>query len=117
MAELERNPAAAASLRQYDDADARRHETPSSSEAGVVYEPAPVHRPEHSEAALTRLIEQQTAKLPSHVFLFAAMGAMGASLAFELAGNERMSRFLGMWAPTLMIAGVYNKLVKEIGPR
>ncbi|MCZ7680770.1 MAG: hypothetical protein M5U28_19160 [Sandaracinaceae bacterium] len=45
----------------------------------------------------------------------AAIGAMVASVVFEIAGNDRMSRFVGMWAPTLLIAGVYNKLVKTFG--
>ena len=90
---------------------------PAALESLESYEHAPVRRPEHVEGTFTRVIEQQTAKMPSHVFLFAALGAMGASIAFELAGNERASRFVGMWAPTLMIAGVYNKLVKELGPR
>ena len=90
---------------------------PAAMESLEAYEHAPVRRSEHVESTVTRLIEQQTAKMPSHVFLFAALGAMGMSIAFELAGNERASRFVGMWAPTLMIAGVYNKLVKELGPR
>jgi hypothetical protein len=90
---------------------------PAAAESLGAYDPAPVRRPEHAEGSLTRLMEQQTAKIPSHVFLFAALGSIGASLAFEIAGNERMSRFVGMWAPTLMMAGVYNKLVKEFGVR
>jgi hypothetical protein len=90
---------------------------PAALESLESYDPAPVRRPEHAESSLTRLMEQQTAKIPSHVFLFAALGAMGASIVFEAAGNQRMSRFVGMWAPTLMIAGVYNKLVKELGTR
>ena len=90
---------------------------PAAVESLETYEHAPVRRSEHVESTVTRLIEQQTAKMPSHLFLFAALGAMGLSIGFELAGNERASRFVGMWAPTLMIAGVYNKLVKELGPR
>lgn len=90
---------------------------PAAIESLKVYDPAPVRRAEHAESSFTRLIEQQTAKIPSHYFLFGAIASMGISVAFEIAGNERMSRFTGMWAPTLMIAGVYNKLVKEIGVR
>ena len=78
---------------------------------------APVVRDEHEEAQLTRLIEQQTARIPSHWFLLAAIGAMGASVGLELSGQSRWSRFVGMWAPTLLITGVYNKVVKAVGPR
>ena len=63
-----------------------------------MYRPAPVLRDVHEESELTRLIEQQAARIPSHYFLVGALGAMAASIAFEVAGNERMSRFVGMWA-------------------
>jgi hypothetical protein len=91
------NPAAESSLREY--------------------EPSPVIRSEHAEGTVTRLIEQQAAKIPSDVFLFLALGSMAASLMLELAGKEHQSRFVGMWAPTLLTMGVYNKLVKTFGPR
>ena len=78
---------------------------------------APVVRDEHEEAQVTRLIEQQAARVPSHWFLLAAMAAMGASLGLEVAGRTRLSRFVGTWPPTLLIMGVYNKLVKALGPR
>lgn len=78
---------------------------------------AAVLRPEHAEGEVARLIEQQTAKLPSHWFLFAALGAMVLSLGLEVSGRSRASRFVGMWPPTLLIAGMYNKLVKTLGTR
>jgi hypothetical protein len=96
MADLDVNPAAEASM------------TPA---------PAPVLRPEHAEGELARLIEQQTAKIPSHWFLIAAVGAMGLSLALELSGRRRGSRFVGQWPAPLLIMGMYNKLVKTLGTR
>lgn len=81
------------------------------------YEPAPVVRSADAEGTLTRLIERQTAKIPSDLFLFLALGSMGTSLALELSGKKSASRFVGMWAPTLLTMGVYNKLVKTVGPR
>lgn len=79
------------------------------------YRPAARAHPSHSEGTLTRVIEQQTAKIPSSAFLVAAYGAMLLSVALELSGRSRYSHFVGMWAPTLLIAGVYNKLVKTFG--
>ena len=79
--------------------------------------PVPVIRPEHAEGDLARLIEQQTAKVPSHWFLFAAIGSMAASLGLELSGRTRASRFVGMWPTPLLVAGMYNKLVKTLGTR
>jgi hypothetical protein len=90
---------------------------PAAEESMGVYRPAPVVRDLHEESDITRMIEQQTARIPSHYFLVGALGAMAASIAFEVSGNERMSRFVGMWAPTLLITGVYNKLVKTVGTR
>lgn len=78
---------------------------------------APVVRGEHAEGEIARLIEQQTAKVPSHWFLFGALGAMTLSVALELAGRTRESRFVGLWPQTLLIAGMYNKLVKTLGTR
>ena len=76
-------------------------------------------RPEHQEeGSIARAIEQQTAKLPSKkedTFLWAAVGSMGLSLALELMGEEKKANFVGHWAPTLLIFGLYNKLVKLQG--
>ena len=80
-------------------------------------EASPVYRLEHRESMLTRLIEQQSAKIPSNVFLVASFAAMGISLAAELAERPRLSRFVGMWAGPLLTMGVYNKLVKTLGTR
>lgn len=77
----------------------------------------PVVRPEHAEGDTARLIEQQTAKVPSHWFLFAAFGAMTTSLVLELAGQTRASRFVGQWPTPLLVMGIYNKLVKTLGTR
>lgn len=89
---------------------------PAGREA-VTYAPAPVVRDEHAESTFTRLLEQQAAKVPSDVFLFAALGAMGLAVALEAVGHSRASRFVGMWPPALLAMGVYNKLVKVVGPR
>lgn len=81
------------------------------------YRPAPMLRDEHTEPTFTRVLEQQTARIPSHWFLMVAFATMGTSLLLELAGKQRWSQFVGMWAPSLLITGVYNKLVKALGPR
>jgi hypothetical protein len=90
---------------------------PASEKSGEAYAPTPVVRNEHSEDQLTRLLEHQTAKLPSDLFLFTAMAAMGMSFVLELTGRSRLSRFVGMWPPALLMMGIYNKLVKMMGPR
>lgn len=90
---------------------------PASEKSARAYEPTPVVRDEHAESTLTSVIEQQAAKVPSDWFLFAAFSAMGLSLFMEVTGRRDISRFVGMWAPTLLTMGVYNKVVKLLKPR
>jgi hypothetical protein len=78
-------------------------------------EPQPGAREEHREGMVARSIEQQTAKLPSDLFLWAAFGSIGASLTFKVAGKDHAALFVGQWAPTFLILGLYNKLVKLHG--
>jgi hypothetical protein len=69
----------------------------------------------HTEGQIAKSIEEQTAKLPSDTFLWMAVGAMSASAALQMMGNRHASLFVGQWAPTLLIFGLYNKLVKQLG--
>jgi len=78
-------------------------------------EALPGARKEHREGPVARSIEQQTAKIPSDWFLWAALGSIGASLILQFSGKESKAQFLGHWAPTLLILGMYNKLVKLHG--
>jgi hypothetical protein len=70
---------------------------------------------EHKEGPLARMIEQQTAKLPSDTFLWAALGSMGASALFRLMGKKHASLFVADWVAPLLLFGVYNKIVKTQG--
>jgi hypothetical protein len=70
---------------------------------------------QQAEGPVARAIEEQTAKLPSDTFLWAAVGSIAGSLTFELMGKREMALFVGQWAPTLLIFGLYNKLVKQLG--
>jgi hypothetical protein len=68
-----------------------------------------------SEGRIAKTIEDQTAKLPSDAFLWMAVGAMTASATLQMMGNKHVSLFIGQWAPTFLIFGLYNKLVKQLG--
>ena len=82
------------------------------------------------EGRVARGIERQTARIPSDVFLWGAILAMGGSLAAQVVGMRRgtrrlgmggmytrapLSTFIGQWVPTLLLLGVYNKIVKVSG--
>ena len=71
--------------------------------------------PEHREGVVARTIEQQTAKLPSDTFLWLAGGSIAGSLTLKLMGRDKDANFVGQWAPTFLILGLYNKLVKLAG--
>lgn len=70
---------------------------------------------DHREGSATKAIEQQTAKLPSDVFLYASLAAMGASLTLKCMGSSRNALFVGQWAAPFLLFGIYNKLVKLEG--
>ena len=70
---------------------------------------------EHSEGPVAKAIETQTAKLPSDLFLWAAIGSMGVALALQLSDKKPASLFVGQWAAPFLLFGVYNKLVKTAG--
>ena len=70
---------------------------------------------ERSEGFLARAIEEQTSKLPSDLFLWAACGSIATSLTLRMMGKGSQSLFVGQWAPTFLILGLYNKLVKVAG--
>lgn len=86
---------------------------------------------QHREGPIARSIERQTAKLPSDVFLWAAGAVIVGSLALEIIGmrqskigrfvggggnfRQPLAGFVGLWAPTLLLFGLYNKIVKVAG--
>jgi hypothetical protein len=70
---------------------------------------------QHTEGTLAKTMEQQTAKIPSDVFLWAAVGSIGASALFQLMGKKKASIFIGEWVSPFLLLGVYNKIVKVAG--
>jgi hypothetical protein len=70
---------------------------------------------QHGEGEMTKAIENQTAKLPSDIFLAAALGAMGVSLTLKLMQKNHTALFFGQWAAPFLLFGIYNKIVKTQG--
>ena len=70
---------------------------------------------DHSEGPVAKAIENQTAKLPSDVFLWAAVGSMAASATLKILGHKHSALFVGQWAAPFLLLGVYNKIVKTEG--
>lgn len=70
---------------------------------------------QYQEGPVARSIERLTAKIPSDMYLWAAVGSIGLSLGLQLARRKHASVFVGQWAPTFLLFGLYNKLVKVAG--
>ncbi|HLV02822.1 MAG TPA: hypothetical protein VKZ59_16250 [Acidobacteriota bacterium] len=68
-----------------------------------------------SEGRTATYIERQTSRLPSDLFLWMAVGSIGGALALRAMGKGEGANFVGQWAPTFLILGLYNKLVKVAG--
>jgi hypothetical protein len=68
-----------------------------------------------AEGPLARAIEHQTAKLPSDIFLWAALASIATSLALQMLDRKHNALFVGQWASTFLLLGIYNKLVKQLG--
>lgn len=71
----------------------------------------PMHEP-LQEGEVTLKVENQSAKIPSLAWLALAGGSMALSAIFYITGKKQASQFVGAWAPSFMLIGVYNKLVK-----
>lgn len=71
--------------------------------------------PQKKEGKVARTIEEQTAKLPSDVFLWTAVGCMTASLMLKLLKQNHTALFVGQWVPSFLLLGIYNKIVKVEG--
>ncbi|WP_128543857.1 hypothetical protein [Larkinella soli] len=71
--------------------------------------------PQHKEGPVAEAIEEQTAKLPSDIFLWAALASMGVSLFYKFQGENDKSLFVGQWPAPFLLLGLYNKLVKLEG--
>lgn len=67
------------------------------------------------EDRVTGAIESQTSRIPSSGFLGVALASMAASAGLKLFHRDGMALFIGQWVPTLLILGVYNKMVKQLG--
>jgi hypothetical protein len=63
----------------------------------------------------TKAIEQQTAKIPSQVFLWSSVSVMAVSLALKLTNRKSTALFVGQWAAPFLLLGIYNKIVKTQG--
>jgi hypothetical protein len=70
---------------------------------------------EHPEGQLTEQIEYYTSQVPSGAYLGLAFASIGLSLSLQMLGRKHEAQFVGQWVPTILILGLYNKMVKQHG--
>ncbi|MES3037747.1 MAG: hypothetical protein V4736_07565 [Bdellovibrionota bacterium] len=69
-----------------------------------------------TEGTVTKQVEQLTAKVPSLGYLSLAVGSMAISAALAVFSKKKtLANFVGLWVPSFMLIGIYNKLVKLEG--
>lgn len=64
------------------------------------------------EGKLTTKIEERTGRVPSGTYMVLAVASMAVSAGFMISGRKQVANFIGQWAPSLLVIGLYNKLVK-----
>ena len=84
-------------------------------EAAALKERIDNYNPNHKEGPVASAIEDYTSRIPSDTFLWAAFGSIAISAALKFTGRDRDAQFVGQWAPSFMLLGIYNKIVKVNG--
>jgi hypothetical protein len=74
-----------------------------------------VDQGQRREDSITGLIEGQTSRAPSSLFLGLALGSMVVSAVLKISGRNNWALFVGQWAAPFLIMGNYNKMVKQHG--
>jgi hypothetical protein len=67
------------------------------------------------EGRTTKNIERVTAAIPSSTWLVLAGGTIAGALTLKLLGRDQTANFVGEWVPTILMLGMYNKVVKLMG--
>lgn len=69
--------------------------------------------PKPKEGTLTKQVERVTAQVPSMAYLTLAVGSVALSASVAVFSSKKsLANFIGLWAPTFLLIGIYNKLVK-----
>jgi hypothetical protein len=64
---------------------------------------------------IAHITESMASRTPTLLFLFGALIAVAVSAALQLNRKRQLSLFIGQWAPSLLLFGLYNKLSKTMG--
>jgi len=68
----------------------------------------------YSEKRLTKAFKNKTAKLPSNLFLWTALGSIAASATLKCLGKKHTAISVANWAIPLLLLSFYNKIEKTV---
>jgi hypothetical protein len=68
---------------------------------------------EQGEGVLGHRLEETTSRFPTGTLLGLAVGSMIASAGIAVFGQRKeLANFVGLWAPSFLLIGIYNRLSK-----
>jgi hypothetical protein len=67
------------------------------------------------KAKVDRFAEKASSVAPSNAFVVAALASIAVSAYLQLSGRKQWSLFIGEWAPSFLLFGIFNKLTKNLG--
>ena len=71
-----------------------------------------VDRQPDAAAKVTRSVEDLIRQAAADPLLAGAVASMGLALGLHLSGHSRAARFVGLWAPTLLMLDIYHRATK-----
>lgn len=76
---------------------------------------SPTEALKHGKDKVDRLAEKASSIAPSNAFVLAALASIAVSAYMQLTGRRQWSLFVGEWAPSFLLFGIFNKLTKNLG--
>jgi hypothetical protein len=70
---------------------------------------------EQGAEKVNQVVERTASLTPTMLFAGAALASIAVSLFLQLRGRRHWGLFVGHWAPTFLLFGLYNKLSKTVG--
>lgn len=70
---------------------------------------------EQKGSAPLEILETQIAKIPATAYLCAGCVSIMGSAALQWLGRGQRSVFIGHWAPTFFVLGLYARVMKQRG--
>jgi uncharacterized membrane protein len=67
------------------------------------------------KAQLDRFAEKVSGIAPSNAFVIAALASIAVSAFLQMTGRRQGALFVGQWAPSFLLFGIFNKLTKTLG--